>query len=366
MIHSLEQIDTGVLEGFDAVIDVRSPGEFAEDHVPGAVNMPVLDDAQRSEVGTIYVQDSPFRAGRIGAAYVARNIAAHLDGALSDRPKAFRPLIYCWRGGQRSNAMATVLAQVGWKTTVLRGGYKTWRSHVRTRLYDDAVGLDLILLDGDTGSGKTEILHRLRARGVQIIDLEGLAAHRGSLFGALPGQPQPGQKMFETRLLERIEALDPARPVVVEAEANKIGERLLPPSLAIAMAGAPRIFLQAPPAARAAYLARIYTDMASNPADLTTAIDRMSGYHGDKIIAGWRALAEANDHAALAAALIEQHYDPAYRRASRKHPRTELGCVELADLSAESQERAADAILALFHDRPTAEATAGKVQTATV
>lgn len=205
---------------FDLVIDVRTPGEFAVDHVPGAVNLPVLYDAERAEVGTIYVQESRFKARRVGAAHVARNVAHHLETALADKPGAFRPLLYCWRGGMRSAAMAQILSQVGWRTGVLAGGYRTYRREVTARLYDSAPGIRAVVLDGPTGCGKTEILHRLAARGVQVLDLEALAEHRGSLLGALPGRTQPSQKMFESRLLAALEAMDPGRPVVIEAEAS--------------------------------------------------------------------------------------------------------------------------------------------------
>ena len=171
---------------FDMVIDVRSPGEFAEDHVPGAVNLPVLDNAERAEVGTLYVQQSRFLARKVGGAYVARNIGGHLLGALADQPGGFRPLVYCWRGGMRSGAMAHILSQVGWRVGVLAGGYRTYRREVTTRLYDSPPGFRAVVLDGPTGSGKTEVLKRLPGLGVQVLDLEGLAEHRGSLLGALP------------------------------------------------------------------------------------------------------------------------------------------------------------------------------------
>jgi tRNA 2-selenouridine synthase len=188
-IETLDRADIQSLAGYDMVIDVRSPGEFAQDHAPGAVNLPVLSDAERAQVGTIYVQEDRFKARRVGAAYVAANVARHLQGALADRPGGFRPLLYCWRGGMRSNAMAVILSQVGWRTTVLTGGYMTWRRHVTARLYDGTLPFKIVLLDGYTGSGKTEVLQRLSRRGVQTIDLEGLAAHRGSLLGAFSDRP---------------------------------------------------------------------------------------------------------------------------------------------------------------------------------
>jgi len=343
-IEVTEAVDAQALAGFDAILDVRSPGEFAEDHVPGAENLPVLDDAERAEVGTIYVQQSRFLARRIGAAHVARNIACHLEGALADRPGSFHPLIYCWRGGQRSNAMATILSQVGWRVTLLAGGYKTYRRVVQQRLYEGREDLKFVLLDGHTGSAKTEILHRLADRGLQILDLEGLAAHRGSLFGAIPGRPQPSQKLFESRLLQALDQLDPTRPIVVEAESSKIGERMTPPLVWKAMQAAPRIEVRAPREARARYLVRAYPEMTEDHEALEAIFARLPVYPGQKRLENWRGLADAGDFEDLAAALMEHHYDPAYDRSSRKDDRTHLGMVEVGDLDTDSQESAADEI----------------------
>jgi len=340
-IQILQTATAESLARFDMVIDVRSPGEFAQDHAPGAVNLPVLSDEERAEVGTIYVQESRFKARRVGAAYIARNVARHLETALADKPGGFQPLIYCWRGGQRSNAMATILSQVGWRTTVLAGGYKTWRRHVTARLYDGTLPLKLVLLDGCTGCGKTEVLKRLAAHGQQMIDLEGLAAHRGSLFGALFGRPQPSQKMFESRLLGALDALDPERPVIVEAESSKIGERMIPPALWEAMARAPRIELTAPAPLRAAYLVRTYVDIAANRAALDEALRRLPTPPGRKRLAAWGELADAGEYEALALALMELHYDPAYRRAARKSAHPSLGVLELQQLEADDLDAAA-------------------------
>jgi tRNA 2-selenouridine synthase len=345
-VRIIPSADPETLAPFDAIIDVRSPAEFAEDHVPGAISLPVLDDAERAQVGAIYVQDSRFRARRIGAALVARNVARHLETALADRGGDFAPLVYCWRGGQRSGAMATILAQVGWRTAVLAGGYKTYRAYVRARLYDAPLPLRLVLLDGRTGSAKTEILGRLAARGVQTLDLEGLAEHRGSVFGGF-GRPQPSQKMFESRLLAALDGLDAARPTVVEAEASKVGDRMVPPSLWEAMAGAPRIDIAAPTAARGAYLARHYADALDDRPAFDAALARLPIYPGRKALAGWAALADAGDLENLAVSLIETHYDPAYARAARKDARPRLATVELAGLAAADQEAAADEIAAI-------------------
>jgi tRNA 2-selenouridine synthase len=343
-IDVTEAVDAPALGRFDAILDVRSPGEFAEDHIPGAENLPVLDDAERAEVGTIYVQQSRFLARRIGAAHVARNIARHLENALQDRPGSFHPLIYCWRGGQRSNAMATILSQVGWRVTLLTGGYKTYRRAIQTRLYDGDEPLKLVLIDGHTGSAKTAILHRLAARGVQTLDLEGLAAHRGSLFGAFPDRPQPSQKLFESRLVQALDALDLSRPVVVEAESSKIGERMTPPVVWRAMQAAPRIEICAPPEARARYLVAAYPELTQTPDLLAGLMERLPVHPGRKRLEDWAGLAAEGRFEDLALALMELHYDPAYDRSSRKDARPRLGEVALETLDEGELDRAADEV----------------------
>jgi len=296
--------------GFDDIIDVRAPAEYAEDHLPGAISLPVLDDEERARVGTIYKQVSPFTARKLGAALVARNAAMHLEGALADKPGGWRPLVYCWRGGQRSGSFATILAQIGWRVEVLAGGYKAWRSLVVQAVYDTPVRSPVVVLDGNTGSAKTDILNLLPGLGCQVIDLEGLANHRGSLFGHMG--PQPSQKAFEGALAQALAGLDPAKPVVVEAESSKIGNCRMPPELWKAMVAAPRVAIAAPRPARAEYLARAYSDLTSDPERLAATVELLRPVHAQEVIAEWQALAAAGEHAALADSLMEQHYDPRY------------------------------------------------------
>lgn len=351
MIRRSADVSLAALARYDALIDVRSPGEFAEDHLPGAINLPVLDDAQRAEVGTIYVQRSKFLARRLGASLVARNIAAHLEGGLADRDSGFQPLVYCWRGGQRSTAMATIMDQVGWPITQLQGGYQVWRRHVVARLYEAAEpALNLFLLDGLTGSGKTAVLSRLAARGVQSLDLEALAAHRGSLFGAT-GVAQPSQKLFETRLVDALDRLDPTRPIVIEAESNKIGRLTLPPMLWSAMKAAPRIRLTAPIAARVQLVLQDYAAFELDAAARDDALSRLPSHHSRETIGAWRKLSQDGDIAGLATALMLHHYDPAYRRGSREHGR-EIGQIDLKDCCSSELDRAADAVAALAVREP--------------
>ena len=298
--------------GFDDIIDARAPAEYAEDHLPGAISLPVLDDAERARVGTIYKQVSPFDARKLGAALVAQNVARHLQGPLAGKSGGWRPLVYCWRGGQRSGSFALILSQVGWRVETVAGGYKAWRGLVVRALHEAQFPCKVVVLDGNTGSAKTELLNLLPARGVQVLDLEGMANHRGSLFGAM-GE-QPSQKTFEARLALAMATLDPARPVVIEAESAKVGALGLPTRLWQAMCRAPRLALEVPRAARADYLTRAYADVTTDPARLAATIDKLRPWHPKERIEDWQAQAAAGAFAALADALMLHHYDPRYAR----------------------------------------------------
>ncbi len=332
--------------GFDDLIDVRSPAEFAEDRVPGAINLPVLSNEERAQVGTIYVQDSPFRARKIGGALVTRNASAHIAGPLADRDGAWRPLVYCWRGGQRSGFFTTLLKEIGWRAEQVEGGYRTWRRLVQRSLYDDPLPHRLVLLDGLTGTGKTELLHRLDGSGAQVLDLEGLAQHRGSLLGAMPGG-QPGQKAFETALATRLAALDPARPVLAEAESSKVGQIALPPSLWAAMQAAPRIEVTAPPEARARYLAHAYADLFADRDRLEPLLQLLIPLRGRATVERWTQLLGERRFEDLSAALAADHYDPSYRRSRARYPVQTIGAVEVGALTGADLDRAADRIAAL-------------------
>lgn len=333
--------------GFDDIIDVRSPQEFAEDHIPGAINLPVLDDAERAEVGRIYKQDSPFRARKVGAALVAANAARHLQGVLADRPGGWRPLVYCWRGGQRSGSFASILSQIGWRVELVSGGYKAYRGLVVDALYGADFPCPVVLLDGNTGSAKTALLHLLAARGVQVLDLEGLANHRGSLFGAMGAQPS--QKAFEGALAAAMSRLDPTRLVVVEAESSKVGNCRLPPGLWKAMASARRLEVVAPREARAQYLVTAYADMVEDPARLCGVIEKLRPYHAAEQIDLWQTMAAQGQFEDLAASLMAEHYDPRYakHRARLAHG-VETFAVE--DLGAAALERLADPLVDSISD----------------
>ncbi|WP_299945559.1 tRNA 2-selenouridine(34) synthase MnmH [uncultured Ruegeria sp.] len=307
---------------FDTIIDVRSPAEFAEDHMPGAINLPVLDNEERARVGTIYVQQSPFLARKLGAALVFRNAADHIEKHLSHHEGDWKPLVYCWRGGQRSGSFAWMLQQIGWRAEAVEGGYQTYRRLVKQFFYDDALPYRLVALDGYTGTAKTDLLAYLQALGVQVLDLEGLANHRGSLLGERPGG-QPAQKAFESALAAALSGLDTARPVVVEAESSKIGNLILPPSLWSALCSAPRIQITAPIEARAAYLVSAYDDILSDSEQLRDRLSPLRFHRGHEVVDGWLDMIDAGDKRGLTQALMAQHYDPAYAK-SRKAQRAEV------------------------------------------
>ncbi len=342
MSFSLSAISQLTDAPFDEIVDVRSPAEFAEDRVAGAISLPVLSNEERARVGTIYKQDSPFSARKLGAGIISRNIARHLERHFADKPGSYRPLVYCWRGGQRSGAMGVILQQIGWRAETLEGGYRSWRRLVTRRLYDTAVPAPVVLLDGNTGTAKTDILSRMAKLGHQVIDLEGLAGHRGSTFGAMPGG-QPAQKGFESALAVAIDRLDPAQPVIIEAESSKVGARAVPPMLWQAMMAAPRIRLSAPLQARAVYLALAYRDIAANAA-FASQLERLQGFHSRETMRRWQDLHAAGDWQALAGELMAIHYDPRYEK-QRERASGETGeQIALPDLSVCSLDSAAEAV----------------------
>jgi len=302
------------LGGFDEIIDVRSPAEFAEDHIPGAINCPVLDDAQRAEVGTLYKQVSPFEARKVGAALISENIGRHLRERFLGKPRDWKPLIYCWRGGNRSGSMATVFRAIGWKAGQLDGGYKTWRGHVVAQLERLPQAFDFQVICGATGSGKTRILQAIGALGQQVLDLETLASHKGSVLGVLPGQPQPGQKWFETLLLRELQGFDPARPVFVEAESRRIGRLHLPDALIERIRGGECIRIDATLAARVAFLLTDYAYFPAMPALLGERLLVLRNLVSRKTMERWHEMIAAGEWPALVRALLEEHYDPLYQR----------------------------------------------------
>jgi tRNA 2-selenouridine synthase len=303
---------------FDEIVDARTPLEYAEDHIPGAINAPVLSNEERVRVGTLY-KSSPFDATRLGAAIAARNIAHHLDTMFADRPRNWRPLIYCWRGGKRSGSMTAMFNMIGWRARQLEGGYKTYRHTVLEALGTLPGAFRYIVLAGPTGSGKTRLLQALGVAGAQTLDLEGLAAHRGSLLGALPERGQPSQKAFDTALVQQLRAFDTAQPVFVEAESRRIGAITLPVALVEGIHAAPCVVVEATREERCALLLAEYGHLLQERDYLREQLQKLVPLHGRERVQAWCALLDSDARAALTEALIVEHYDPAYTRSSRRH-----------------------------------------------
>ena len=301
------------LDSYDAIIDARSPSEYALDHLPGAINCPVLDDAQRIEVGTLYKQVNAFEAKKVGAAMVAKNIGHHLETLWRDKPRDWQPLIYCWRGGNRSGAMAHILAKVGWPVVQLDGGYKAYRNHVNLALAASPA-VEFKVICGTTGSGKSRLLEVLDSIGAQVLDLEQLAAHRGSVLGNLPSQPQPSQKAFESAIWQRLRRFDPARPVFIESESKKVGNLRVPDALMEKMRASPCIALTLSRPDRVRLLMEDYAHFTREPHVLNTQLDCLLSLYGREKIGRWHALANAGQMAELVDELLGEHYDPAYTR----------------------------------------------------
>jgi tRNA 2-selenouridine synthase len=304
---------------FDTIIDARTPAEFAIDHVPGAINCPTLTNEQRVIIGTLYKQVGSFEAKRLGAAMVAENLAKHLREAFADKPANWKPLIYCWRGGLRSGSMTQWLRLVGWDAQQLQGGYKAWRRYVIEMIARIAPSLDLRVVVGATGSAKTRVLQALVDQGHQAIDLEGLACHKGSVLGTMPGTPQPSQIRFETLISEFLETVDVKRPVYVEGESRKIGRLTVPEPLLACMRASPCIEINATNEARLAYLLRDYAYLGDDRTLLADKLALLKDLHGKAVINQWQDWAMQGQLAPLFEALMISHYDPHYVRSQSKN-----------------------------------------------
>ena len=308
------------------IIDVRSESEFLDDHIPGAVSMPVLNDRERAEIGTIYKQIGAFEAKRRGATLVARNIAAHIESQLLDVPKDFSPLVYCWRGGQRSGAMARILSEIGWKVTHL----STAVTRPTARLFSTALTrcrpASVRCSSRPHRHGERRAYFARRWTLVRrSLDLEGLANHRGSLLGPEPGISQPSQRQFESRLFAVLGSLDPERPVFIEAESNKIGDIHIPPVLWKCMREAPAVQVVVPLEARVKFLMSDYAHIVAEPELLKPLMSWVVTRIGHERVDEWRGCVESGDWTGFVSRVLEDHYDPAYDRSAASRGHDDLG-----------------------------------------
>ena len=313
LVHTLPAPEVmASLASFDTVIDARSPSEHGLDHVPGAINWPTLNDAERAEIGTLYKQVNPLEARKRGAVLAARNIADHIERHALDKPKSWRPLVYCWRGGQRSGSLATVLGAIGFHVTLIEGGYRAWRAALLADLPTAALRLSFRVVCGPTGSGKTRLLHALQQQGAQVIDLEALARHRSSVLGHVPGMPQPSQKRFDSLVWAALREADPARAVYIESESKKVGNLRLPDTLMDVMRSSPCVALELADDERVALLMEDYPHFLHDADMFCRRLEALTERVGKATVQTWITAVRAGETPAVVRTLLASHYDPLY------------------------------------------------------
>ncbi len=335
------------LDSFDTVIDARSEDEYALDHLSGAINWPTLDNAERIAIGTMYKQVNAFEAKKRGAAIAARNISAHIEREVIDKPRGWKPLVYCWRGGNRSGSLATILGAIGFSVTLVEGGYKAWRAALVDDVPRLAQRLSYRVVCGPTGSGKTRLLQALAAQDAQVLDLEALANHRSSVLGHIPGLPQPSQKRFDSLVWEALRHFDPARVVYVEAESKKVGNARVADALIDAMRGSPCIDLQLSNHERVALLLEDYDFFVQDPVHFCDRLQALVELRGKDVVDGWVEKVAAGQTPEVVLELLTQHYDPMYA-ASIKRNFKQVAQAEPAVLRDRSPEALAELARALI------------------
>ena len=340
---SIDAVD----DRFDEIIDVRSPSEFNEDHLAGAINLPAMNDEERARIGTTYKQNDAFLARREGAAIVAERAAVYIRGHFAGKDPSYFPLVYCWRGGMRSNSLAVILSSIGWRVCVLEGGYREYRRSI-VKWFAETERIDalrFIIIAGLTGSGKTDLLHSLAEKGNQVLDLEGLAIHRGSLLGNEPDQPQPSQKQFESLLYRQLRSFDPERPVFVESESHRIGRTQQPSRLWKKIKQSPVIEIAIPRAERARYLLEGYDHFCKDAPSLKGRLALLKGVCGQKPIDAWSELIDSGQWMVFVEDILEHHYDPAYRRSRKSHFQKAFEQIEADNISPDGIDKIAEKIL---------------------
>ena len=345
-----DTINISDLRPTDEIIDVRSPKEYSADHIPGAVNLPVLNDEERKLVGWTYKNESSFKAKRIGAALVAKNIATHIELALSEKPETWSPVIYCWRGGKRSGSMSLVFRQIGWNAKQLSGGYKSFRRHVITDTNALASSFHYIVICGLTGTAKTDLIKEIKRQKGQALDLEGLAQHRGSVLGYDPNARQPSQKTFETNIWHELKKLDQTRPVFIESESKKIGDLRIPEPLISAFRQGFCINITADINKRTDYLKQNYAHLILEPSTLAIQLNKLRSRHGNSGVDFWLDLISKGNWDEFIRDLLQKHYDASYSKSMQKnfHTFLEAPNYQLDTLSHDALSSTVEAILSNY------------------
>jgi len=312
------------------ILDVRSPGEFEQGHIPGALSFPLFSNEERAQVGTCYKQKDRHQAVELGFDIVGPKLGNFIRKAKAIAPEKI-VRIHCWRGGMRSGSLAWALNLAGFRVVTLQGGYKAYRQWVRRVL---SIPKQIVLLGGMTGTAKTDILHALAAQGEQVLDLEGHANHRGSSFGALCLPPQPSTEHFENMLAQEWQQFNGQRPTWIEAESRRVGGCRVPAELFDQMEAAFAIEITRPVAERVALLVDIYGQ--ANPEDLIAATERIRKRLGGQRTQDAIAAIQAGD-LATAVTITLDYYDRTYRYGLEQRDRA----VPEVDVTGLSPERAA-------------------------
>lgn len=338
------------LSEFSEIIDVRSPAEYALDHIPGAINLPVLYDEQRAKIGKIY-KKNPFDARRLGAAIISANVSSHIQNHMMEYGPDYSPLLYCWRGGMRSRSFSFILNSICWRPYLVNGGYRAFRKFLVEETEDifQQEALNLRVLSGLTGVGKTRLLKTIHTQGGQVLDLEALANHKGSLLGATPNSPQPAQKKFETNLWHQMKQFDLTKPIFTEAESNRIGSIHCPPSLWTALKSSPVINIELPINERIKILLEEYPHFKEDTDKLKLLLSKLIPLRGHDQVEEWNSLIDKQQWDDFVQSVLETHYDLCYRAPGSEDSNYQkaTGNIAIQDASKESFQSAAKQALLL-------------------
>ena len=342
------QLEVDEFSNYDLIIDARSPREFAEDHIPGALNLPVVANDEYAKVGTTH-KDDPHQAYLIGVRLSLRNISDHIAEHLAHCSENTRFLVYCFRGGKRSKLWADNLRTIGFKVDVLKGGWKNYRRWVRDGLDGLPPQFCFRVLSGSTGTGKTRLLSALASIGEQVLDLEELAGHRGSLIGALPGISQPSQKFFETTLLDKLRSFDLGRVVWVEDESRRIGAIQLPDTMFDAIRRGDIYALEALMTERVRLWREDYPHLVADPVQMVERLQPIRSLVGAEEYDRWTTAAAQGAIDELFERVMRMHYDPCYQRSMRKDRSKDRmrEVITLAQLDEKAMQTAARKLAAL-------------------
>lgn len=307
------------------VIDVRSPGEYDHAHIPGAVNIPLFDNTERAEIGTKYKQAGKDAAVLLGLERIGPKLARFVRQSKKLNPQQKQVLVHCWRGGMRSGSFSWLLNTAGLTASTLAGGYKAYRNAVLAAFAEPR---QLIILGGKTGSGKTDILKELARQGEQIIDLEGLAHHKGSSYGAIGQPPQPTTEQYENLLFKAWRQLDSTRRIWLEDESRNVGSCFIPMALWQQMRAAPVAFVDVPKEIRVKRLVAEYTGIDHNL--LVEATERISRRLGGKVTKDALEALSHHDYATVANLTLD-YYDKAYLHGLSQRPPANIHPMQVMD-----------------------------------